>query len=124
MLLIHWYSLQRQEKYVKMFERFINQLRMYSKAIRILSEGYLPISFLTPSKLNTILQEVKKALQITNRDYNLVIRRLYLYCDMELVTFDIDDQRNLIIKLPVFIQPYTQQQLTLYQMETVFHFQL
>ena len=40
-----------REKYVKMYERFINQLRMYSKAIRMLSKGYLPISLLPPSKL-------------------------------------------------------------------------
>ena len=55
-----------QEKYVKMHERFINQLRMYSHVIRILSKGYLPISLLLPSKLNIILQEVKEALQVTN----------------------------------------------------------
>ena len=47
-----------REKYVKMYERFIYQLRMYSQAIRVLSKGYLPISLLPPSKLNTILQEV------------------------------------------------------------------
>ena len=38
---------------------------------------------------------------------------------MKLVTYGIDDQRNLIIQFPVFVQPYTQQDLTLYQMETV-----
>ena len=79
-----------REKSVKMYERFINQLRVYSKAIRILSKGYLPISLLPPSKLNIILQEVKEALQITNRDYDLVIKGLYLYYDMKLVTFGID----------------------------------
>ena len=31
-----------KEKYVRMYERFINELRSYSKAIRILSKGYLP----------------------------------------------------------------------------------
>ena len=108
-----------REKYVKMNERFINQLRMFSKTIRILSQGYLPISLLPPSKLNIILQEVKEALQITNGDYGLVIERLYLYYDMKSVTFGIDDQRNLIIQFPVFVQPYTQQHLILYQMETV-----
>ena len=86
-----------REKYVKMYERFINQLKMYARAIRILSKGYLHISLLLPSKLNNILQEVKVALQTTNRDYDLVIRRLYLYYDMKLVMFGIDDQRNLII---------------------------
>ena len=57
-----------REKYVKMYERFINQLKMYSQVIRVLSKGYLPISLLPPSKLNIILQEVKEALQGTNRD--------------------------------------------------------
>ena len=32
-----------RQKYVKMNERFSNQLRMYSQAIRIFSKGYLPI---------------------------------------------------------------------------------
>ena len=38
---------------------------------------------------------------------------------MKLVTFGIDGQRNLIIQFPVFVQPYTQQHLILYQIETV-----
>ena len=38
---------------------------------------------------------------------------------MNLVTFGIDRKRNLIIQCPVFIQPYTQQPLILYQLETV-----
>ena len=38
---------------------------------------------------------------------------------MKLVIFGIDDQRNLIIQFPVFVQPYTQQLLILYKMETV-----
>ena len=108
-----------REKYVKMYERFIDQLGMYSQAIRILSTGYLPISLLLPSKVNIILQEVKEALQVTNRDYDLVMKRLYLYYDMKIVTIGIDDQKNLIIQFPVFVQSYTQQHLTLYQMETV-----
>ena len=62
---------------------------------------------------------VKVALHTTNRYYDLVIKRLYLYYDMKLVTFGIDDQRNLIIQFPVFVHPYTKQHLILYQMETV-----
>ena len=38
---------------------------------------------------------------------------------MKVVTFGIDDQKNLIIQFPVFVQPYTQTRLTLYQIETV-----
>ena len=47
---------------------------MYSQVIRVLSKGYLPISLLPPSKLNVLLQEIKEALQITNRDCDLVIK--------------------------------------------------
>ena len=89
-----------REKYVKMYEGLLINLRMYSQAIRILLKGYLPISLLPPSKLNTILQEVKEVLQVTNRVYDLVIKRLYLYYDMKLVTVGIDDQRKLIIQFP------------------------
>ena len=38
---------------------------------------------------------------------------------MKLVTFGIDNQTNLIIQFPVFVQPYMQIRLTLYQVETV-----
>ena len=38
---------------------------------------------------------------------------------MKLVTFGIDKKINLIIQFPIFIQPYTQQLLILYQLETV-----
>ena len=38
---------------------------------------------------------------------------------MQLVTFDINKDINLIIQFPVFIQPYTQHPLILYQTETV-----
>ena len=58
------------------------------------------------------------ALAKTNRDYDLVLNRLYLYYDMLLVTFGIDNQKNLIQFL-IFVQPYTQTKLTLYQIETV-----
>ena len=32
------------EKYVRMYDRFISELKTYSKAICILSKGYLPIT--------------------------------------------------------------------------------
>ena len=38
---------------------------------------------------------------------------------MQLVMFSIDKDKNLIILFPIFIQPYTQQPLILYQIETV-----
>ena len=38
---------------------------------------------------------------------------------MQLITFGINRNKNPIIQFPVFIQPYTQQPLVLYQIETV-----
>ena len=38
---------------------------------------------------------------------------------MQLVTFGIDKDKNLIVQFPIFIQPHTQQPLILYQLETV-----
>ena len=107
-----------REKYVKMYERFTEELKLYSRAIRFLSKGYLPISLLPLSKLEKILKEVRIAIAKSNKDYNLVLTRLYLYYDMKLVTFGIDNQRNLIVQFPVFIQPYTQKRLIMYQIET------
>ena len=50
-----------REKYMKMYERFIEEMKFYSKAIRVLSKGYLPISLLPPSKQEKILKEVKNS---------------------------------------------------------------
>ena len=74
---------------------------------------------ITPSKLQGILTEVKKSLQQTNPDCTLVFERLHLYYDMPLVTFGVDRKMNLVVQFPVFIQPYIQKPLLLYQLETV-----
>ena len=52
-----------------------------------------------------------------NPDYDIIIKRLHLHYDLKLVTFGIDKDRNLIIQFPVFVQPYMQQLLILYQIE-------
>ena len=106
-----------KEKYVRMYEKFINELKSYLKAIRILSKGYLPISLIMLSKLEAILQQLQLAITKSNQNYEIVLNRLYLYYDMKLVTFGIDYQKILIIQFPVFVQPYMQKKLTLYQIE-------
>ena len=108
-----------QDKYIALYRELITQLCIYTSTIRILAKGYLPISLVTPSKLRDILNEVKTAIQTTNPDYDLVIDRLHLYYNMQLVTFGINKYKNPIIQFPVFVQPYTQQSLILYQLETV-----
>ena len=108
-----------QDKYISLYKKLITQLRSYVLAIRVLAKGYLPTILITPSKLQGILSEIKKSLQHTNPDYPLVLERLHLYYDMYLVTFGIDKDMNLVIQFPVFIQPFIQKPLILYQLETV-----
>ena len=97
----------------------ITQLHTYISAISVLAKGYLPNTLITPKKLQEILSEVKKSQLITNQDYTLVLDRLHLYYDMQLATFGIDSNMNLVIQFPVFIQSYMQKPLILYQLETV-----
>ena len=63
------------------------QLCIYAIAIRILAKGYLPISLITPLKLKETLNAVRNTVRKTDPNYDLVIKRLYLYYDMKLVTF-------------------------------------
>ena len=122
---LHHYSINSllylrtmEDKYIALYRELITQLWIYASAIRILAKGYLPNTLVIPSKLQEILNKVRIALQTTNPEYNLVIDRLHPYYDMQLVTFCIDKDKNLI-QFPVFVQPYTQQLLILCQLETV-----
>ena len=77
-------------------------------------------NWLIGSALISIWQhEVRKVITKSNKDYDLVLTRLYLYYDMKLVTFGIDNKRNLIVLFPIFVQSYTQNRLIMYQIETV-----
>ena len=108
-----------QDKYISLYRELITQLHTYVSAIRILGKDYLPNTLITPRKLQEILSVVKRSLHITNPDYTLVLDRLHLYYDMQLVTFGIISNMNLVIQFPVFIQPYIQKPLILYQLEMV-----
>ena len=94
-----------QDKYIKLYRELITQLHTYVSAIRILAKGYLSNTLIKRKRSHEILTEVKKSLHSTNPDYNLVLDRLHLYYDMQLVTFGIDKDMNFVIQFPVFIQP-------------------
>ena len=82
-------------------------MHIHASVIRILAKRYLPILVITLLKLKEILNAGRNTIRKTNPDYDLVIKRLYLYYDIKLVNFSIERDRNLIIQFPVFIQPYT-----------------
>ena len=108
-----------QDKYISLYRELITQLKAYVSTIRILSKGYLPTTLITPNKLQDILVEVKRSLHQTNPDYALVFDRLHIYYDMPPVTFGVERNMNLVIQFPIFIQPYIQEPLLLYQIETL-----
>ena len=108
-----------QDKYTSLDRELITQLCTYVSAFRILAKGYLPNTLIKPNDLQEILIQVKNSLHISNPDYSLVLDRLHLYYDMQLITFSIDKDMNLVIQFPVFSQPYIQKPLVLYQLETV-----
>ena len=115
--LLYLYTIK--EKYIEVYNEFITQLWIYAKAVRIFAKGYLPISLITPFRLQEIKKSVKETLIKSNHNYDIVIKRLHLYYDVKLVTFGIDEKRNLIIQFPIFVQPNMQQPLILYQLETI-----
>ena len=86
-----------QDKYISLYKGLVTPLRLYISAIRVLAKGYLPTTLITPNKLLEILAEVKKLLQHTNPDYTLVLERMHLYYNMQLVTFGIDRDMNFYI---------------------------
>ena len=92
-----------QDKYITLYRELISQLHIYASANRILAKGCLPNTLVTPIKLKEILTEVRKTLQVTNPDYDLVIDRLHLNYDMQLVTFGIDKDKYLIVQFLVFV---------------------
>ena len=107
---LHHYSINSllylrtvQDKYFALYGELITQLHICATSIKILAKGY-PISLEIPSKLRQILNDVKTAIWKTDQDYDLVIGRLHLYYNMQLVIFGIDENKILIIQFPVFIQ--------------------
>ena len=51
-------------------------------------------------------------------EYDLANKRLYLYY-MKIATFGIDNNSDFFVKFLVFVQPYNESSLILFQIETV-----
>ena len=77
-----------KDKYIEIHNKFISQLHIYAKVVRILVKGYLPILLIIPLKLQEILKSVKDTMTKTNPDYDVIIKRLHLYSNMKLVILE------------------------------------
>ena len=58
-----------KDKYIVIYNKCISQLLIYTKAVRILAKGNLPILLVTPLKLQEILNSIKETPIKTNPDY-------------------------------------------------------
>ena len=91
------------ERYIRVPENLIHELRLLLRSIAILSKGYLPPQLFTPTDIVKISQEALKLVQKRHPDYVLAIPQASSYYDMRLVTFGIDKRDRLIVCFPIII---------------------
>ena len=108
-----------KEKYVRLHENLVTELRLLLRSIAILSKGYLPPQLFPPTALSALAQQAITMIKQQHPDYKLALPHITDYYDMRLVTFALDEHGRLVIAFPIFVQDYKKEPMTLYQIETV-----
>ena len=108
-----------REKYIRLYEALVTELKLLLRSIAILSKGYLPPQLFPPTTLVEISQRAITMIKQRNPDYVLALPHITDYYDMRLVTFGLDDQGRLVVCFPIFIKDFKKEPMTLYQLETV-----
>ena len=116
---INLYVQAMRERYLRMPENLINELRLLLRSIATLSKGYLPPQLFSPTDLVKISMAALKMVQKRHPDYVLAIPQTSSYYDMRLVTFGIDELDRLVVCFPIFVKDFSRESMTLYQIETV-----
>ena len=106
-----------RERYLRIPENLIHEIRLLLRSIAILSKGYLPPQLFSPTEL--VKMDALKMIQKRHPDYVLAIPHPSSYYDMRLVTFGIDDEERLVVCFLIFVKDYNREAFTLYQIETV-----
>ena len=108
-----------REKYIRLYEALVTELKLLLRSIAILSKGYLPPQLFPPTTLVDIYQKAIAMIKSKNPDYVLALPHITDYYDMRLVTFGLDDQERLVVCFPIFIKDFKKEPMTLYQLETI-----
>ena len=108
-----------KEKYVRLHENLVTELRLLLRSIAILSKGYLPPQLFPPTALSALSQQAITMIKQQHPDYVLALPHITDYYDMRLVTFALDEAGRLVIAFPIFVKDYKKKAMTLYQIETV-----
>ena len=116
---LHLYINSVKEKYIRLYQRLENELKLIIRSIGILSTGHLPPHLFPPSLLAKISKDAIQMVKPQHPDYVLAFNQVLDYYDMPLVTFGRDRHGRLIICFPIFIKEYHRKPYNLYQVETV-----
>ena len=103
---LHIYLNSVKEKYIRLYQRLENDLKMVIRSIGILSKGYLPPHLFPPSLLANISSSAIKMVKSGNPDYVLATEHVLDYYDMPLVTFGRDEADRLVVCFPIYIREY------------------
>ena len=116
---VNMYVHAMKERYLRVPENLINELRLLLRSIAILSKGYLPPQLFSPTDIVRISQAALNMVKQGHPDYVLAIPQASSYYDMRLVTFGIDEDDRLVVCFPIFVKDFSRKSMTLYQIETV-----
>ena len=116
---VNLYVQAMRERYLRIPENLIAEVRLLLRSIAILSKGYLPPQLFSPTDLVKISMSALSMIQKRNPDYVLAIPQASSYYDMRLVTFGVDDENKLIVCFPIFVKDFNREAFTLHQIETV-----
>ena len=116
---LNLYIHSMKERYLRVPENLISELRLLLRSIAILSRGYLPPQLFSPTDIVRISQAALKMVKQGHPDYVLAIPQASSYYDMRLVTFGIDEENRLVVCFPIFVKDFSRKSMTLYQTETV-----
>ena len=116
---VQMYMQAMRERYLRVPENLISELRLLLRSIAILSGGYLPPQLFSPTDIVRISQAALSMIKNKHPDYVLAIPQASSYYDMRLVTFGIDENDRLVVSFPIFVKDFSRKSMTLYQIETV-----
>ena len=116
---VQMYMQAMRERYLRVPENLINELKLLLRSIVILSRGYLPPQLFSPTDIVRISQAALLMIKNKHPDYVLAIPQASSYYDMRLVTFGIDENDRLVVCFPIFVKDFSRKSMTLYQIETV-----
>ena len=116
---VQMYMQAMRERYLRVPENLISELRLLLRSIAILSRGYLPLQLFSPTDIVRISQAALSMIKNKHPDYVLAIPQASSYYDMRLITFGIDENDRLVVCFPIFVKDFSRKSMTLYQIETV-----